>query len=333
MARIPDQKSSPKRPGISPGRFAFCIAVCGIITMVSAASAKNAGNEFQSIFLNYNNIAYTTNGFPGAAVEDSTEAELDSLERELDALDAELDALDADTTETNWTLNAGTKYRSQEQRSGVDISNGLPTLNTSLSIGHAIGLELSASTSHRINSKKLNYQDFSLGVNYVYEAADWVDVSAGLTRTRYQSDTTNALAGASLIVSLMADFYIKQLIIDVSLDRFTGEDASTALSVTTLYSLKYNDLSITPMLSASLLSYEITTKRLQAIALVKKTTPKTKQALTLSSVVVSVPLSHPIFQGFSLNFTPTFSYSPIKNVAGSRTQFIVNAGVKYSLDF
>lgn len=333
MARIPDQKSSSKRPGNSPGRFAFCIAVCGIISMVSAASAKNAGNEFQSNFLNYNNIADTTNGFPGAAVEDSTEAELDSLERELDALDAELDALDADTTETNWTLNAGTKYRSQEQRSGVDISNGLPTLNTSLSIGHAIGLELSASTSHRIKSTKLDYQDFTFGLSYVYEAADWIDFSAGLTRSKYQSDTTNAFAGSSLIISLMMDLYIKSLIVDISIDRFTGEDASTALSVSAIYPFKYKDLTITPMLSTSVLSYEITTKRLQALAKATNTTAKTKKAFSLSSIVASLPLSYPVYDGFSLSCTPSFSYSPIKDVSGKRSQFVVNIGIKYSIDF
>ncbi|MFN8361188.1 MAG: hypothetical protein U0264_14840 [Candidatus Kapaibacterium sp.] len=323
--------TNSKRPGSLPGRFAFLILLfCMFGGIQNACTAARLFSGSVKICAHHPDSSAADSLTVHTTME---EAELDSLEAELDAFEAELDDMEEDSVETKWSLSAGSKYRSQEQRSGVDISNGLPTLNTSVAIAHAIGVELSASTSHRIKSSKLDYQDFTLGLSYVYEAADWVDFTAGLTRTKYQSDTTNALAGSSLIISLMMDFYIKSLILDVSIDRFTGEDASTALSVSAIYPFKYKEVTITPMLSTSLLSYEITTKRLQALAKATNTTAKTKKAFSLSSIVVSLPLSYPLYKGFSLNCTPSFSYSPIKDVSGNRTQFVLNAGIKYSIDW
>ncbi|MBK9248182.1 MAG: hypothetical protein IPM69_08750 [Ignavibacteria bacterium] len=323
--------SHTKRLGISPRRFAFVIAFCGVIGTFTSVYANNTCVNLHGNYINYKIVVDSIFTDFSSPFNDTTQAEIDSLDLELDALAAELDTTESDTADTKWSFVANTKYRSQDQRNGVDISNGLPTFFNSVKLSHAIGLELSASTSHRIKTKKLDYQDFSLALSYEYQAADWVDLSAGLTRTKYQTDTTNALAGSSFIISLMADFYIKRFIIDLSLDRYTGDDASTSLSLTTLYPFKYKDLSIITMLGASLLSYEITTNRLKSTT--KTTKAKTKKALSLSSVVASLPISYPIYRGISMNFTPTFSYSPIETVSSNRTQLVVSLGLKYSLDF
>lgn len=238
---------------------------------------------------------------------------------------------EADTIEPKWSVIAGMNFRNQQQKNGVDLSGGKPVIGSSLDIGHEIGLELSFNSTHRIENS-LKFQDLSYGLNYTYSVAEWMDLSVDFTRYKYSSDTVNALAAQTGSVSLTADFYYKKLIIDVSVDRYLGTtDKQTYFSLAGLLLVRYKDLRITPMVSISAVSYEIDTKRTK----VKKNTVQavTKKAFSLSSVMASISLKHPLAWGISASFTPAIIYSPLDDLASERLQVTATVGVSYSVDF
>ncbi|MBI3258143.1 MAG: hypothetical protein HYZ54_01490 [Ignavibacteriae bacterium] len=238
---------------------------------------------------------------------------------------------ESDTLEPKWSAGAGINFKNQQLKNGVDLSGGKPVIGSSVDISHAIGLGLSFNSAHRLENGGATFQDLSIGLNYTYEVASWVDLSVDVTRYKYSSDTTNALAAQTGSISLTADFYFEKLILDFSLDRYLGTDKQTYFTFASLYLLKYHDLRITPLASISAVTYQIETKRTK----IKKGTTQsvTKRAFSLSSILASVAFTYPIYSGFSAKFTPAFVYSPLDDLSSKHSQVIATLGISYSIDF
>lgn len=271
------------------------------------------------------------------STKDSIDIETDSLQSSLTSVEDstltnEVDSSDEEVIEdTKWTVDAGVNYRTKDQKSGVELSGGKPVIGSSVDITHAIGLGLSFNSAHRLVNGGAQFQDLSYGINYTYSAIPWMDLEVELTGYKYASDTANALAAQTGSISLAADFYTNKLLIDLSIDRYFGTDKQTYLSLSGLWLFNYNDLKISPLASISVVSYEISNKRLKA----KKNTVQTvtKNKLSLSSVMASVVLTYPIFSGFSASFTPAYSYSPLDDLSTKHSQITATLGISYSLDF
>lgn len=257
--------------------------------------------------------------YPLSSTEDST------ITNETDSSDNE------DIEDTQWTVDAGVNYRTKDQKSGVELSGGKPVIGSSVDITHVIGMGLSFSSAHRLVNGGAQFQDLSYGINYIYSAASWMDLEVELTGYKYASDTANALAAQTGSISLAADFYINKFIIDLSIDRYFGADKQTYLSLSGLWLFNYNDLAISPLASISIVSYEISNKRLKAKTNTVQTVTKNK--LSLSSVMASVVLTYPIYSGLSATLTPAYSYSPLDDLTTKHSQFTATVGIKYSLDF
>ncbi|MBS1537926.1 MAG: hypothetical protein JST20_09275 [Bacteroidetes bacterium] len=331
----------PKRLECISRRFVLLLGLL-LLIYYQGFSANNPSNKFDTEqFLQFDfsksNVFDSTDIDSVVIDEDSTETESDttttlSPSNDDDSLLNEIDSTDeADTLEPKWSVTAGVNYKSQQQKNGVDLSAGKPVIGSSLDISHEIGLAFSINSSHRIENGGLQYQDLTYGINYTYSASNWVDLAVDYNRYHFASDSLNALSAQTSSLSLTADFYIKKLILDLSLDHYFGTDKQTYLSLSGIMLLHYKNLNIAPMLSISAVSYEIAKKRVKVNP--KTTQATTKNTISLSSIVASISLRYPLIWGISATLSPSFIYSPIADLSSKRSQIIVTAGLSYNIDF
>jgi hypothetical protein len=327
-----------KRLEIISRRFVFII--------VSFILVYSQGSAADNIFTDSSYKQFTT-VYPQTHYRDSTE--LDSMIIDDDSIITENDSTaplpqhikdttlsngvdstdEADTLEPKWSVNVGVNYKNQQQKNGVDLSGGKPVIGSSIDISHEVGLGLSFNSAHRIENGGAKFQNRSLGINYTYSAAPWVDLSLDYTHYTYSSDTINALAAQTGSISLSVDFYIKKLMLDISIDRYLGAtDKQTYFTLAGLMPLHYKNITISPLASISLVSYQIQSKRIK-----KAGQATTKRALSLSSIMASISCSYPLFFGISATFSPAFIYSPLEDLSSKRTQVNAEAAVTYTVDF
>ncbi len=340
----PNNYTSSKRLGIISRRFVLLFGF--FILVYSQGLAANTLfiiSKQKSLLDNSKTAVFNFTGIDFILIDEDSTATNDSSYRENDSISTssllnQYDSLvedgvdfteEADSLEPKWSAIAVINYKNQQQQNGVDLSSGKPIIGNSLDISHEIGLALSLGSSHRFDDG-LKYQNLSYGLIYKYSAADWVDLLIDYTRYHYASDTINALSAQTGSLSFTADFYIKTLILDLSLDRYFGSDKQTYLSLSGLMPLRYKNLTITPMISISAVSYEIAKKRVN----VNKTNQATtKNTISLSSINATVSLRYPLFGGISATFIPSFIYSPIAALASKRSQLNLSIGISYYIDF
>jgi len=241
---------------------------------------------------------------------------------------------DAEEVVQPWNLSTRAGYSSRSVRDGVELSGDEPIFGCGASLSHASGWNsaIGVSSMTGTNSGLLSWYA-SLG--YDWAISDLVAFSAEYEYTRYRNDSLNIVANLGNAFTLGISLDTDILSLGLSYDHYFGDGSADYLSFDVSAFFSSGDLTILPMLNISYGSQTIDTKRFAAVKRMQRPAGKTvtRTISGITGITVDVNCSYDLGAGFGLSVSPAFVYSPKIETSSRDTQFLLSAGVRYSVDF
>ncbi|MBM2816941.1 MAG: hypothetical protein HW421_3703 [Ignavibacteria bacterium] len=247
-----------------------------------------------------------------------------------------LDSATTDTlTEDNkkWTFDASLLFRNKQVNRGVDLSGGNAISDLTIGISHQVGLSLDFDIVRRLGKDKI-IQDYSFSLDYDWIITEIVDISFALKRIKYKNDSLNPVANADNSASIDLCLTFMPIFLDFFYEGSFGKDAVNYYGASVFGIFDLWKFKLFPMLSVNAISYNIQTSRLVRKSkgtFVKKTDVTSYSGI--SSITAILKISLPLVAGFSLSLSPNVSYCPDDKISSRKWQYLISAGIDYSLDF
>ncbi len=253
---------------------------------------------------------------------------------------------EGDDAEEPWNLSANASYLSRYTSFGVDLSEDEPAILLEATLAHASGVNCGVEALGRTGGNS-GYQQASLHLGYERDLTKVVKLSGIYTYYTYSSDTISVLAGISNSLAFNGTLNFAPVTIAFGYSLFFGNASANFFSGSLSAAWQIGKLSIAPSVQGCVASQSVN------IALLPKNRGKgmgngqgqgkkaggvtdavsTSESITgLSSLSVELGLTYPLGKGFSCSLTPAYQYSPT-DLGARSSQFIVTAGLGYSLDF
>jgi hypothetical protein len=223
---------------------------------------------------------------------------------------------------------------------GVDLSGTNPTSNSSISLQHENGWNGRLAWSQMLGNEG-GPLSWSAELGYDHSLTDWLDLSAGVSHTKYLTDSINPLSDLenSLSLGIAADLSVIDL--GVSFEIYLGSDPAKYWTGDISRSFEFGDLSVDLSGSLTYMSQTIDAGKLNALAvkLKKKVavdTMSSKNKITIrgiSSYCFDLVLRYDLGSGFKVYFDPSYNITPKGQVAAKDAQFSWTVGIRYSTDF
>jgi hypothetical protein len=251
---------------------------------------------------------------------------------------------ESDSTEDEeilpWTISAKTELDKSRIQNGVDLSGTNPTSNSSVSLLHESGWNARLAWSSMLGSEggPLNW---SAALGYDYSLTDWLDMTAGVSHTKYFADSINAISNLqnSLSIGLNATLSIVDL--GIGYETYFGSDPAKYLSANLSHSFKFGSLSAGLSASLTYMSQTIDAAKLDALAVKMKkklaaATLLSKSKVTIqgiSSYSLNLDVRYDLGSGFNVYLDPSYMVTPKGEVSSKDRQLSWTVGVQYSIEF
>jgi hypothetical protein len=256
--------------------------------------------------------------------EVTEEADLDETSPELQSAEVESDKY--------LTITPYLQYKTRQVQQGVEISKGKPTTTIGVDLFHYWGLNLSLSRTS-VFEKTLPYLSTNFGLGYEYEISSWLSTGINYSSVKYSSDTVNSIANANNSFGVFIDFNFHPVIIDLSYSRKFGTSNINDLGLSLISIIKLSEsFKLLPILSSTYTSYEITKKKLVLENGKIKLNNVTKTSSGISSINASLKLGYNITKKLTLSLTPSYSYTPIKELSEKSQQAYITLNLDYDFD-
>jgi len=240
----------------------------------------------------------------------------------------------------SWKLTARADYERSNFKDGLDLSGSNPTLNYFLSIKHSSGLSSSFLYSGFFEGEKKSlfwYAD----LQYDYSVSEWLDMSAGLSHTKYFVDSLNAVYDLENCISVSASASLNLIDLGLTYDLYLGSDPAHYLTLDVSRMFEIGDLTLLFSASAVYMTQRIEEGKLEGLALKLKhksssasANPKRKVSLSgINSYYFDLYSEYDLGSGFSAYFNPTYIISPKSEVSSKDKQLSWLLGVQYSFRF
>ncbi len=253
-------------------------------------------------------------------------------------------------TEQPWNLSLGLNYLSRYTSFGTDLSEDEPALQFESTLSHSSGFSGGISVLGRTGGNA-GYQQADLHVGYERPIAKFLKVSGVYTYYSYASDTISVLAGISNSIAIGAALELMPVTVSIGYCLFFGSSSTNAnyFSAGVAGSWEIGSLTITPALQIAIASSTVESALLpknrgqakgkgqgqghgQGNGGATSSSTLTERITGLSSVNIAVGLAYPLGRGFSISLTPAYEHSP-SDLSARTSQFIITAGLVYSVDF
>lgn len=259
-------------------------------------------------------------------------------------------------SEQPWNLSLGANYLSRYSSLGVDLSQDEPALQFVSTLKHSSGFSGGINVLGRTGGNA-GYQQADFHVGYEHPIAEILTVGGVYTYYSYASDTISVLAGISNSFALSASLDLSPVTVSIGYNLFFGNSSTNANYFSGGVSgyWEIGRLAVNPAIEATVASTTVETALLpknrgQAKGLgmgqgqgqghgqgngtgaTTSASTLTETITGLTNVTVALGLSYQLGNGFTCSLTPAYLHSPT-DLSARASQFIVTAGVSYSVDF
>jgi hypothetical protein len=255
--------------------------------------------------------------------------------------EAESDTREGDEGDYPWLLSTRLAIEKNSTRHGVSLSGMNSTLRSSVSILHENGFYGGLGWSSMLGSDggPLNWSAYA---SYDYSLTDWLDLSAGISHTKYLVDSINAISDLenSLSFDITAD--LATIDLGFSFEVYLGSDPAKYWSADVGHTFTFGSLSVGLSAWLTYMSQKIDAGKLSALAVTLKksklggdsTLTKGKISLSgISSYSFDVDIRYDLGAGFKVYINPSYMITPKGEVSSRDRQLWWAVGVRYSAEF
>jgi hypothetical protein len=220
----------------------------------------------------------------------------------------------------------------------VDLSQNQPAISFSGNISHKSGWSFEAGGVKVLQSVS-GLERTSFEVGYEHSFTEVIGINVYFKRYIYANDSVNALAGLSNALMLDADFDFNRLTLTISYNHYFGNHSADYFGLGTSSFFKWKQILIIPLAQANFVSQTVEARNLPAHQTGRgKGMPNISSGSTtttitgLSNLSLLVIFSYPLGNRVRLSVTPSYYYTPT-DLSSQNYQFIISAGIRYSIDF
>ena len=260
------------------------------------------------------------------------------------------DEEEEEEAEQPWNLSLGVSYLSRYTSFGTDLSEDEPALQFESTLSHSSGFSGGINILGRTGGNA-GYQQADLHVGYERPIAKVLKVSGVYTYYSYASDTISVLAGISNSIAIGAALDLAPVTVSIGYILFFGSSSTNAnyFSAGISGSWEVGTLTMTPAVQIAIASTTVESALLpknrgqakgkgqgqghgQGNGGATGSSILTEKITGLSSLNIALGLGYPLGKGFSVSLTPAYEHSP-SDLSARTSQFIITAGLVYSVDF
>jgi hypothetical protein len=275
------------------------------------------------------------------AQEKTSEPVRDSVAVDDSTTVAESDTGEEDEEDLPWMLSTRLAIEKNSTQHGVSLSGTNSTLSSSVSVLHESGFYGRIGWSSMLGGDG-GPLDWSAYASYDYSLTDWLDLSAGMSHTKYLVDSINAISDLenSLSFDMTADLAIIDL--GISFEIYLGPDPAKYWSADVSHTFSFGSLSVGLSAWLTYMSQKIDAGKLNALAVTLKksklagdsTLTKGKINLSgISSYSFDVDIKYDLGAGFNVYINPSYMITPKGEVSSRDRQLWWAVGVRYSAEF
>lgn len=254
---------------------------------------------------------------------------------------AESDSTEDDEDILAWTISARTELDRSRIKNGVDLSGTNPTSYSSMSLRHENGWNGRLAWSSMLGNEggPLNW---SAALGYDYSLTDWLDLTAGVSHTKYLSDSINAISDLQNSVSIGFSAALSIVDLGIGYEIYLGSDPAKYWSADVSHSFEFGSLSADLSASLTYMSQTIDATKLEALAVKLKRTKQAtgtslaKKKITISGISsysLNLDITYDLGSGFNVYLDPSYIVTPKGEVSSKDRQLSWTVGVKYSTEF
>lgn len=253
----------------------------------------------------------------------------------------ESDSSEEDGEILPWTFSLRTEFQNTRIKKGVDLSGTNPTSSSSISLLHENGWISRLAWSSMLGSEggPLNW---SADLGYDYSVTEGLDLTAGVSHTKYLADSINAISDLenSLSIGLAVDLSVVDL--GIGYETYLGSDPAKYWAADVSHSFGFGSLSVYISVSLTYMSQTIEAGKLDALAAaLKKKRLETVASLSkkkitisgISSYSLNLDIRYDLGSGFNVYLDPSYVVSPKGEVSSKERQLSWTVGMKYSTEF
>ncbi|MCK5077332.1 MAG: hypothetical protein KAR38_13200 [Calditrichia bacterium] len=236
--------------------------------------------------------------------------------------------------ESAFRLSFGAKYLSRFTAYGIDLAGENPAWGLNSSLSHKSGFY---SDVYFTRPAKTPYesQQFTFDVGYEKEVSSRFTMSGEFSQFLVSSDTVNLLSQFSNMISVNAEFNLKNFDFGLSYDRFLGSSGANyfSLDISTFHDLGH--VYILPILQVVFMSQSV-----DESFMVKgkgkhniNKTAVTSDLTGIANTILTVVTIFPVLKNVSLSFVPSLILNHQDELSAESSQLVWNAGISYNFNF
>lgn len=308
--------------------FCFVLGFCGNLAAQSPKSQKNS------------RVSDSTSTKLGSKYLSSSKDSITFTDEELESILADEER--AEEAYQHWTIRTKISATNRRTRLGVDVSNDKPSINPKLGVEYDINDEFGIGAMAGIYSiLGEGIQGYWFSASATYNPNDWLTLTVDYNRDIYPTDPGNVFGDLVHTITGTAtgtwDFFTASL-------SYINLPSSTApaqyIDVSIGGDFTWTNFSISPSLNVSFVNQRVRNERIaELLERLRRPLPITLQRRLytdisgLSSLSVDARFQYTIIPRLRVSLTPSFLVTPQTTISTRQSQFILSAGIQYSLNF